>query len=120
MWTPPHFWALAIAKKREYEKVGIPMLPVTHGNDVTRKYILFYTALLVFITMLPYATEMSGLIYLATAIVLGARFLHYAVRLRSDEGVVLPMRVFRYSINYLMILFAALFVDHYLFFHLPL
>ncbi len=120
VWTPPHFWALAIAKKDEYEKVSIPMLPVTHGNEVTRKYILFYTALLVFVTMLPYATGMSGLIYLVTAIVLGGKFLYYAIRLRSDEGVELPMRVFRYSINYLMFLYAALLIDHYFIFRLPL
>ncbi len=120
VWTPPHFWALAIAKKEEYEKVSIPMLPVTHGNEVTRKYILFYTALLVFVTMLPYATGMSGLIYLVTAIVLGGKFLYYAIRLRSDEGVELPMQVFRYSINYLMFLYAALLIDHYFIFRLPL
>jgi protoheme IX farnesyltransferase len=119
VWTPPHFWALAIAKKDEYEKVGIPMLPVTHGNEVTRKYILFYTALLVFVTILPYLTGMSGLIYLVAAVALGARFLHYAIRLRSDEGLELPMRVFRFSINYLMILFGALLIDHYLIFRLP-
>ncbi len=118
VWTPPHFWALAIAKKDEYERVGIPMLPVTHGNEVTRKYILFYTALLVFVTILPYVTGMSGLIYLAAALALGGRFLYYAIRLRSDDGVELPMRVFRYSINYLMILYAALLIDHYFTFRL--
>ncbi len=120
VWTPPHFWALAIAKKEEYERVNIPMLPVTHGNEVTRKYILFYTALLVFVTMLPYVTGMSGLIYLISAIVLGGKFLHYAIRLRSDDGVKLPMQVFRYSINYLMFLYAALLIDHYFIFRLPL
>jgi protoheme IX farnesyltransferase len=120
VWTPPHFWALAIAKKEEYERVNIPMLPVTHGNEVTRKYILFYTALLVFVTMLPYATGMSGLIYLVTAIALGSKFLYYAISLRSDDGVELPMRVFRYSINYLMFLYAALLIDHYFIFRLPL
>jgi protoheme IX farnesyltransferase len=85
VWTPPHFWALAIAKKDEYEKVGIPMLPVTHGNEVTRKYILFYTALLVLVTILPYLTGMSGLIYLLAALGLGGKFLYYAIRLRSDD-----------------------------------
>jgi protoheme IX farnesyltransferase len=119
VWTPPHFWALAIAKKDDYERVGIPMLPVTHGNKVTRKYILFYTALLVFVTILPYLTGMSGLIYLVAALGLGGKFLYYAIRLRSDEGVELPMRVFRYSINYLMILYAALLIDHYFTFRLP-
>jgi len=119
VWTPPHFWALAIAKKDEYAKVGIPMLPVTHGNEVTRKYILFYTTLLVLVTVLPYMTGMSGIIYLVAAVGLGGKFLQYAIRLRSDDDVKLPMRMFRYSINYLMFLFAALLVDHYLIFRLP-
>ena len=118
VWTPPHFWALAIAKKDEYEKVGIPMLPVTHGVEVTRKYILFYTGLLVLITVLPYVTGMSGLIYLVAAVGLGSKFLHYAIRLRSDDSPELPMQVFRYSINYLMFLFAALLIDHYFIFRL--
>lgn len=113
VWTPPHFWALAIAKKDDYAKVGIPMLPVTHGVSLTRLFILLYTILLVLITILPYSSGMSGLIYLVTAVTLGAIFLVYAVRLRKDTGTELPMRVFRYSINYLMILFAALLVDHY-------
>ena len=120
VWTPPHFWALAIAKKDEYEKAGIPMLPVTHGSEVTRKYILFYTTLLVLVTILPYITGMSGLIYLVVALSLGGKFLYYSIRLRSDDGVELPMRVFRYSINYLMFLFAALLVDHYFIFRFPL
>jgi len=120
VWTPPHFWALAIAKKDEYEKAGIPMLPVTHGNEVTRKYILFYTTLLVLVTILPYLSGMSGLIYLVAALSLGGYFLYYAIRLRSDEGIDLPMRVFRYSINYLMLLFAALLVDHYFILRLPI
>jgi protoheme IX farnesyltransferase len=118
VWTPPHFWALAIAKKDEYAKVGIPMLPVTHGNEVTRKYILFYTTLLVLVTVLPYLTGMSGIIYLVAAVGLGGKFLQYAIRLRSDNDVELPMRVFRYSITYLMFLFAALLMDHYLLFRL--
>jgi len=113
VWTPPHFWALAIAKKDDYAKVGIPMLPVTHGVSLTRLFILLYTILLVLITILPYSSGMSGLIYLVTAVTLGAIFLIYAIRLRKDTGTELPMRVFRYSINYLMILFAALLVDHY-------
>lgn len=114
IWTPPHFWALAIAKKDDYERVGIPMLPVTHGNAYTRQFILLYTVLLLLITMMPYLIGMSGLIYLATALLLGGRFLWYAIKLKGDDGVELPMQVFRYSINYLMILFAALLVDHYL------
>jgi len=120
VWTPPHFWALAIAKKDEYAKVGIPMLPVTHGNEITRKYILFYTVLLVLVTVLPYVTGMSGLIYLVAALGMGGKFLHYAIRLRSDEGLELPMQVFRYSINYLMFLFTALLIDHYFIFRLSL
>jgi len=113
VWTPPHFWALAIAKKDEYAKVGIPMLPVTHGVSLTRLFILLYTILLVLITILPYSSGMSGVLYLLTAVTLGAIFLAYAIRLRKDTGTELPMRVFRYSIKYLMILFAALLIDHY-------
>ena len=112
-WTAPHFWALAIAKLEEYERVGIPMLPVTHGEEFTRQHILLYTVLLVIITVVPYLTGMSGLIYLATAVALGARFLWYALRMRKDPDKELPMQVFRFSINYLMILFAALLIDHY-------
>lgn len=112
-WTPPHFWALAIARKDDYARAGIPMLPVTHGNEFTRVFILLYTILLVLVTILPYLSGMSGLIYLVAALALGAGFLWYAIRLRTDEGLELPMRVFRYSINYLMFLFAALLVDHY-------
>jgi protoheme IX farnesyltransferase len=119
-WTPPHFWALAIAKKDDYERVGIPMLPVTHGNEFTRHYILLYTILMVLITIIPYLSGMSGLIYLVTALILGGRFLHYAVLLKRDEGVELPMKVFRFSINYLMILFAALLIDHYFIFRIAL
>ena len=114
VWTPPHFWALAIARKDEYAKVGIPMLPVTHGEEYTRLHILLYTILLVVITVIPYLTGMSGLIYLATAVVLGAVFLNYAVRMMRDrDDAVLPMRTFKFSITYLAILFAALLVDHY-------
>ncbi len=118
IWTPPHFWALAIAKKEDYARVGIPMLPVTHGNEFTRQYILLYTILLVLVTVLPYLSGMSGLIYLFSALFLGGIFLYYAIRLKSDSGEELPMKVFRYSINYLMILFIALLVDHYLIFRL--
>lgn len=114
IWTPPHFWALAIAKKDDYERVGIPMLPVTHGSEFTRLFVLLYTILLVLVTILPYLSGMSGLIYLVAALTLGGVFLYYAVRMRTDDGVELPMRVFRYSINYLMYLFAALLIDHYI------
>ena len=113
VWTPPHFWSLAIARKDDYANVSIPMLPVTHGVSLTQLFILLYTILLVLITILPYSSGMSGLIYLVTAVTLGAIFLIYAIRLRKDTGTELPMRVFRYSINYLMILFAALLIDHY-------
>jgi len=113
VWTPPHFWALAIARKDDYSKAGVPMLPVTHGNEFTRLYILLYTILLVLITVMPYLSGMSGLIYLVTALALDAFFLYLALRLRRDDSVELPMRIFRYSINYLMVLFAALLLDHY-------
>lgn len=115
VWTPPHFWALAIARREEYAKVGIPMLPVTHGVKFTRQYILYYTILLVVVTVLPWLTGMSGLLYLFGALALGAGFLYYAIALRySDDERRLPMQTFSYSITYLMALFAFLLVDHYL------
>ena len=114
VWTPPHFWALAIARKDEYAKVDIPMLPVTHGEAYTRLNILLYTILLVLVTILPYLIGMTGIIYLATTIVLDAYFLYYAIQMyRVPEDTGLPMKTFKYSINYLGILFAALLVDHY-------
>ena len=113
-WTPPHFWALAIARREEYARVGIPMLPVTHGVAFTRLHILFYTILLCLVTLLPVLTGMAGLIYLVTALVLDGAFLRYAYLLRNETLTAMPMRTFRYSITYLMILFAALLVDHYL------
>ena len=119
VWTPPHFWALAIARKDEYAKVGIPMLPVTHGDAFTRLHILLYTILLVLITIVPYLIGMSGLIYLVTAVVTGAEFLRLAVGMvRRPEDTRLPMRTFKYSITYLAVLFAALLVDHYFLFQL--
>ncbi len=121
VWTPPHFWALAIARKEEYEKVGIPMLPVTHGDAYTRLNILLYTILLVLITIIPYLTGMSGLVYLATVVILDARFLWYAVQMRRvPDDLELPMRMFKFSITYLGVLFAALLVDHYFLFQLSL
>jgi heme o synthase len=114
VWTPPHFWALAIARKDEYASVGIPMLPVTHGVEHTRLQVLLYTILLVVVTLMPFLTRMSGLIYLAAALVLDARFLYYALALKLTARQELPMRVFRYSVTYLMLLFAALLIDHYL------
>ncbi len=119
MWTPPHFWALAIAKLEDYERVGIPMLPVTHGEEFTRQNILIYTVLLVLVTIVPYLTGMSGLIYLATALILGGRFLYWAIRMRRDPDKEIPMQVFRFSIAYLMYLFAALLIDHYYIIRLP-
>jgi protoheme IX farnesyltransferase len=114
IWTPPHFWALAIARKDEYAKVGIPMLPVTHGVAFTRLQVLLYTLLLVAVTLMPFVTGMSGLIYLASALVLNGLFVFYACQLKLNDSAHLPMKVFRYSINYLMWLFAALLIDHYL------
>jgi protoheme IX farnesyltransferase len=113
-WTPPHFWALAIARRDDYAKVGIPMLPVTHGIPYTRLQIVLYTILLVLSTLLPVLTRMSGLLYLVVAIALNARFLYFVFALHRGVDPDLPMRTFRFSINYLMLLFAALIVDHYL------
>ncbi|MGQ0833648.1 MAG: heme o synthase [Gammaproteobacteria bacterium] len=113
-WTPPHFWALAIARRDEYARAGIPMLPVTHGVEFTRLHVLLYTVLLVLVTLLPFLTRMSGLIYLAAALVLNGFFLYYALALKISRRQDLPMKVFRFSITYLMWLFAALLVDHYL------
>ena len=113
-WTPPHFWALAIARRDEYARVGIPMLPVTHGVEYTKLYIWYYTVLLTVITMLPYLSGMAGLIYLASALALNSVFLRYAWAMRRTARADLPMLTFRYSIQYLALLFAALLVDHYL------
>ena len=121
VWTPPHFWALAIARKEEYAKVDIPMLPVTHGDAYTRLYILLYTILLVLVTILPYLIGMSGLIYLLAAIVLDAWFLNYAIRMvREPEAHELPMQMFKFSITYLGLLFGAILIDHYLLFQLSI
>mgnify|MGYP001813516216 FL=1 len=121
VWTPPHFWARAIARKEEYAKVDIPMLPVTHGEAYTRLNILLYTILLVLVTILPYLIGMSGIIYLLTAIVLDACFLYYAIQMyRVPDDMELPMKTFRFSISYLGFLFAALLIDHYLLFQISL
>ena len=117
-WTPPHFWALALYKKHEYAKAGVPMLPVTHGDKFTRLHVLLYTVILTAVTLLPFATRMSGAIYLAAAIVLDAVFLWYAVRIYIAYSDRLAQRTFRYSIAYLTLLFAALLLDHY--FRVPL
>jgi heme o synthase len=112
-WTPPHFWSLAIARRDEYAKAGIPMLPVTHGIPYTRLQILRYTALLILCTLIPAVTGTSGLIYLATALVLDARFLYLALALHRGVRPDLPIRTFRFSITYLMALFGAFIADHY-------
>jgi protoheme IX farnesyltransferase len=118
VWTPPHFWALAIHRRLDYAAVGIPMLPVTHGVTYTRWHIFFYTILLVLVTTLPYLTGMSNLLYLAGVSVLNLGFLWYAWRLLkagdSGEDETLPMQTFGYSVIYLMLLFVFLLADHYL------
>jgi len=114
VWTPPHFWALAIRRREEYAKADIPMLPVTHGVNFTKIQILLYTILLFVVTMMPFIVQMSGLIYLAGAIALGVGFLYYAIKLYQDqEPNVIAMKTFGYSIFYLSLLFAFLLADHY-------
>jgi protoheme IX farnesyltransferase len=112
-WTPPHFWALALYRKNEYARAGVPMLPVTHGDKFTRLHVLLYTVILVAVTLLPFATRMSGPIYLAAAVVLDAVFLYYALRIYRDYSDRIARATFRYSILYLTLLFAALLLDHY-------
>ena len=114
VWTPPHFWALALERKDEYADVGMPMLPVTHGEAYTRIHILLYTILLVLCTILPYLIGMSGLVYLAGALALGGGFLYWAIVLVCDSNPNAPMETFRYSIVYLGALFLVLLLDHYL------
>ncbi|MHB8622246.1 MAG: heme o synthase [Sulfuricaulis sp.] len=113
IWTPPHFWALALYREKEYAKVGIPMLPVTHGRQFTQLQILLYTILLVAVTIMPFAAHMSGSPYLFGTVILDAGFLYYAVRLYRNYSDELARSTFRYSINYLALLFALLLVDHY-------
>jgi len=114
IWTPPHFWALAIYREKEYALVNIPMLPVTHGAAFTRLQILLYTILLVIVTTLPYLTGMCGLVYMAGVSVLNAGFLWYALRMMRSKDVLLPMHTFAFSITYLMVLFIFLLADHYI------
>ncbi|WP_339825499.1 UbiA family prenyltransferase, partial [uncultured Arenimonas sp.] len=114
VWTPPHFWALAIFRRDDYAKALIPMLPVVYGVTYTRWQILFYTVLLVVVTVLPYVAGMSGVFYLGGALVLGAVFLWYAIRLLNPPSEWYAMQVFNYSIVYLMALFAFLLADHWL------
>jgi protoheme IX farnesyltransferase len=114
VWTPPHFWALAIFRREDYARALVPMLPVTHGVEYTRWQILLYTVLLVVATLLPWATHMSGLFYLGGALVLDAVFLWYAWKLLDPPDEFFAMRAFKYSIVYLMALFAFLLLDHWL------
>ena len=115
IWTPPHFWALAIHRRDEYKKAQVPMLPVTHGLEFTRVQILLYTVLLFLVTLLPYLTGMSGVIYLISAATLGALFLGYSVKIFLEpDNPRIAFKTFKYSVNYLMVLFVALLVDHYL------
>ena len=113
-WTPPHFWALAIHRKDDYANSGVPMLPVTHGERVTKIHILVYTLILIATSTLPYFSGLSGLTYLAVALLSGAGFLYYACKLMFRPAASTPMDTFRYSIVYLAILFVALMIDHYL------
>jgi len=112
-WTPPHFWALALYRRADYAKSGLPMLPITHGEKYTLLHILLYTLIMIAATILPFVYGMSGVIYLATALVLGFGFLAYAWRMYRNYSDALAQKTFRYSIVYLSILFAALLVDHY-------
>jgi protoheme IX farnesyltransferase len=114
VWTPPHFWALALYRSREYAQAGIPMLPVTHGVAVTRRFIFLYSVALAAVSLLPFVAGASGPLYLACAVVLGARFVEHAWRVNRDHRDAAAMRAFRFSITYLALLFAALLVDHYL------
>ena len=113
IWTPPHFWALAIKRVDDYAKAGVPMLPVTHGIAFTKLHILLYTILLVVITIIPFLVFMSGTLYLAGALALGVGFVYYAVRLYRSDGDAFAMKTFGYSIFYLSALFAFLLLDHY-------
>ncbi|WP_163836187.1 heme o synthase [Spartinivicinus ruber] len=113
-WTPPHFWALAIHRKKEYAAVDIPMLPVTHGEPYTKLHILLYTIILLLVSVLPFLTGMSSLLYLVSAILLGLRFFYWTVLLYKDAVPHVAIKTFKFSITYLMLLFVALLVDHYI------
>jgi len=114
-WTPPHFWSLAIARKEEYAKVNIPMLPVTHGVKFCALHVLLYTFILFAVTLLPFVTRMSGPLYLLGSVVLGAVFLYWSLVLYRGNNPKAPMETFKYSIIYLMALFIVMLVDHYVF-----
>lgn len=113
-WTPPHFWALALHRKDEYARANVPMLPVTHGERYTKLHIVLYTILMILVTVLPYLTGMSGWLYLLGALVLGGGFLYWALRLYAGTDPTLGMTTFKYSIVYLLALFAIMLADHYL------
>jgi protoheme IX farnesyltransferase len=114
VWTPPHFWALAIFRRDDYARAKVPMLPVTHGVAYTRRQVLFYTVVLLLVSVLPSLTGLSGAVYLGGALVLGLAFLYYAIRLMNPPDEFYPMRVFKFSVVYLMALFAFLLADHWL------
>jgi len=113
-WTPPHFWALALYRRDDYQKSGLPMLPVTHGEKFTLLHIVLYTLILLAATLLPYVYRMSGLLYLASAFILGLIFMGYAIALYRNYSDALAKKTFKFSIIYLSLLFAALLIDHYL------
>lgn len=112
-WTPPHFWALAIERKEEYKKVDVPMLPVTHGVEYTKLHIVLYTIIMIIVTVLPFLIGMSNVLYLVSALILGAIFLYWSLVLLKGDNRQAPMKTFHYSIVYLGLLFLALLVDHY-------
>jgi protoheme IX farnesyltransferase len=113
-WTPPHFWALALYRKNEYAKAGMPMLPVTHGDKYTRLQVLFYTIILTAVTLMPFAAGMSKWLYLVSTVILDGIFLYYAIRIYTNYSDELAKKTFRYSIIYLSALFAVLLLDHYI------
>ena len=114
VWTPPHFWSLALYRTNDYARAGVPMLPVTHGREYTALQVLLYTLILFATTLLPYVIRMSGVVYFVSALVLGGVFIAYALRIYVAYSDALAQKTFRYSIAYLAFLFAALLVDHYL------
>ena len=113
-WTPPHFWALAIHRREEYASVGIPMLPVTHGVRFTALHIFLYTVIMILITLLPFATLLSGWLYLVGAVILGAVFLYWSIEILRDKNPKAPMETFKFSITYLLLLFIIMLADHWL------
>ena len=115
-WTPPHFWALALYRKTEYAQIGMPMLPVTHGDKFTRLHVLLYTLILCVVTILPYVSQMGGLIYLISTLILDAIFLYYAIKIYTNYSDQLARSAFKFSILYLALLFTALLIDHYYYF----